>query len=88
MTDSQGQAESKPLKTWSHLQKAKKRPNEYAIVSTNLHFSTDVPDCPWELDPALPVNDWFRKFREQSPFQHSDWDAFRDPDEVVYRTVT
>ena len=86
MSDSSVETKSKPLKTWSHLQKARKRPNEYSIVSTNLHFSTDVPDCPWELDAELPVNRWFRQYREGSPFKHSDWDGFRDPDELVYRT--
>ena len=86
MSNSTSEADSKPLKTWSHLQKARKRPNEYTIVSTNLHFSTDVPDCPWELDPDLPANEWFRKNREGSPLKHPDWDAFRDPDELVYRT--
>jgi toluene monooxygenase system protein E len=86
MSDENANASSKPLKTWTHLQKARKRPNEYAIVSTNLHFSTDVAECPWELDQDLPVNAWFRKNREGSPLQHSDWDAFRDPDELVYRT--
>ena len=45
MSDAQAAADAKPLKTWSHLQKARKRPNEYSIVSTNLHFSTDVPEC-------------------------------------------
>ena len=86
MSDAHAAADAKPLKTWSHLQKARKRPNEYSIVSTNLHFSTDVPECPWELDPALPVNAWFREHREGSPLGHPDWDAFRDPDELVYRT--
>ena len=76
----------KPLKTWSYLSKQRRRPSEYEIVSTNLHFSTDNPDCPWELDSNLFVNRWFREHREGSPLAHEDWDAFRDPDEIVYRT--
>ena len=76
----------KPLKTWSHLAKARKRPSEYEIVSTNLHYSTDNPECPWELDPQLPMNEWYRKYRNRSPLRHADWNAFRDPDEVVYRS--
>ena len=76
----------KKVRTWNHLAKEKRRPSEYAIVSTNLHFSTNVPECPWELDPDIPINQWFRKYREGSPLVHKNWDAFRDPDEIVYRT--
>ena len=35
----------KPLKTWSHLATRRRKPSEYEIVSTNLHFSTDNPDA-------------------------------------------
>lgn len=76
----------KPLKTWSHLAKQRRRPSEYEIVSTNLHFSTDNPECPWEQDSNLFMNQWFRENREGSPLSHEDWNAFRDPDELVYRT--
>ena len=86
MSEPQPTQKSKPLKTWSHLQKARRRPNEYEIVSTNNHFSTDTPECPWELDENVAANQWFRRYREGSPLTHPDWDGFRDPDEVVYRT--
>lgn len=76
----------KPLKTWSHLAKFKRRPSEYEIVSVGLHFSTDNPDCPWEQDPNTVANKWFRKYRENSPIKYHHWDDFRDPDELVYRT--
>ena len=29
-----------PLKTWSHLAEQRRRPSEYEIVSTNLHWHT------------------------------------------------
>lgn len=76
---------SKPLKTWSHLAAAKRKPSEYEIVSTNLLWSTDDP-MPWSLSPEIPMNKWYLKYREGSPLQHDDWDAFRDPDELIYRT--
>jgi toluene monooxygenase system protein E len=76
----------KPLKTWSHLASRRRKPSEYEIVSTNLHFSTHNPDAPFELDPNFDVALWFKKNRNASPMTHADWDAFRDPDEVVYRT--
>jgi toluene monooxygenase system protein E len=76
----------KPLKTWSHLAARRRKPSEYEIVSTNLHYTTDNPNAPFELDPNMAMAQWFKKNRNASPLQHADWNAFRDPDEIVYRT--
>lgn len=76
----------KPLKTWSHLAARRRKPSEYEIVSTNLHYTTDNPDAPFELDPNFAMAQWFKRNRNASPLTHSDWNAFRDPDELVYRT--
>lgn len=76
----------KPLKTWSHLAGNRRRPSEYEIVSTNLHYSTNNPEAPFELDPNFDIALWFKKYRNASPITHSDWNSFRDPDEIVYRT--
>ena len=46
---------AKPLKTWSHLAARRRKPSEYEIVSTNLHYTTDNPDAPFELDPNFPM---------------------------------
>jgi toluene monooxygenase system protein E len=29
---------------------------------------------------------WYKQYRNASPLKHDDWNAFRDPDELVYRT--
>jgi toluene monooxygenase system protein E len=76
----------KPLKTWSHLATRRRKPSEYEIVSTNLHYSTDNPDAPFELDPNFAMAQWFKQHRNASPLKHPDWNAFRDPDEMIYRT--
>lgn len=76
----------KPLKTWSHLAARRRKPSEYEIVSTNLHYTTDNPDAPFELDPNFGMAQWFKRYRNASPLKHADWNAFRDPDELVYRT--
>ncbi|RJF90090.1 toluene monooxygenase [Oleomonas cavernae] len=76
----------KPLKTWSHLAERRKRPSEYDIVTTRLHYRRRDPAVPWELDPDLPMNDWYRKYCNESPLRHPDWDTFQDPDQLVYRT--
>lgn len=77
---------AQPLKTWSHLAARRRKPSEYEIVSTNLHYTTDRPDAPFELDPNFAPAAWFKKNRNASPLTHPDWNAFRDPDEMVYRT--
>ncbi len=76
---------SKPLKTWSHLAGKRRRPSEYEIVSTNLLWSTD-DEMPWALSPDIDMNKWYLRYRNNSPLKHDDWDAFRDPDEMVYRS--
>jgi toluene monooxygenase system protein E len=76
----------KPLKTWSHLAKRRRKPSEYEIVSTNLLYNTRDPNAPYELDPNLFMNRWYKTYRDGSPVKHDDWNAFRDPDELVYRT--
>jgi toluene monooxygenase system protein E len=77
---------AKPLKTWSHLAGRRRKPSEYEIVSANLHYTTDRPDAPFELDPNFPMAQWFKTNRNASPLKHTDWNAFRDPDEMIYRT--
>lgn len=76
----------KPLKTWSHLVKNKRRPTEYEIVSTNTLWNTPNHGLNWKQAGATPVMQWRDKYRDGSPLRHRDWDAFRDPDQLVYRT--
>ena len=75
----------KPLKTWSHLAGQRRRPSEYEIVSTNLLWSTD-DEMPWSLAPDVDMNQWYLKYRDACPLKQEDWNDFRDPDELVYRT--
>ncbi len=77
---------TKPLKTWSHLAGNRRRPTEYEIVSTNTLWSTPNHKLKWKQASATPVVQWRHKYRDESPLQHRDWDAFRDPDQFVYRT--
>lgn len=76
----------KPLKTWSHLAAKRRKPSEYEIVSTNLLYSTRDSNAPFELDPDMFMARWYKQYRNNSPLQHDDWNAFRDPDEQIYRT--
>ncbi|VVE17650.1 aromatic/alkene monooxygenase hydroxylase subunit beta [Pandoraea commovens] len=76
----------KPLKTWSHLASRRRKPSEYEIVSTNLTYDGDNPEAPFELDPNMEMSQWFMQYRHGAALKHPDWEAFRDPDELVYRT--
>ena len=76
----------KPLKTWSHLAARRRKPSEYEIVSANLHYNDKNAMSPWELDPDLAMNRWYKTNTFGSALKHDDWNAFRDPEEVVYRS--
>lgn len=80
------QAVLKPLKTWSHLAARRRKPSEYEIVSANLHYTTRPGAPAFELDPDLYMNRWYKQYRDGSPLVHGNWNAFRDPDEIIYRT--
>jgi toluene monooxygenase system protein E len=74
------------LKTWSVLSGNRKRPSEYDVLTHKLHARTRDPQVPYDLDPETPVNVWYRKNVTNSPLKHGDWDSFRDPDQLIYRT--
>lgn len=76
----------KPLKTWSHLATRRRKPSEYEIVSVNLHYNDRDANAPYELDPNMFMNLWYKKNTFGTALAHEDWNAFRDPDEVIYRT--
>ena len=82
--------EMQGMKTWSALAKTKRRPSEYEIVSTYLHYRNRRPDQAYELSPApdLFMNQWYKTKVFESPFQHDNWDEFRDPDHLIYRDYT
>jgi toluene monooxygenase system protein E len=76
----------KPLKTWSHLAARRRKPSEYEIVSANLHYNDRDANAPYELDPDMFMNKWYKTNTFGSALKHDDWNAFRDPEEVVYRS--
>lgn len=79
------QSAPKPLKTWSHLSTRRKKPSEYEVVSVDLHTTTDNPESPFELDPNMPMSQWYLKYRNGSALKHPDWNQYRDPSELTYR---
>ncbi len=82
--------EIRGMKTWSGLAKNKRRPSEYEVVTTNLQTRHRYADQAYELSPApeLAMNNWYRRHVFESPLQHEDWEAWRDPDGIIYRVYT
>lgn len=79
---------SRPLKTWSHLAERRRRPTEYETVSTNLLWSTGDKEAPWTLGQDIAMTKWYKKYRNNSAFKSTNWDGFRDPDQLIYRNYT
>ena len=72
-------------RSWSRFTDAK-APSEYEAVSHDLHWHYKPGEPPWEMSPRWFWNEWYTKYRNESPFFCSDWNRFRDPDKLVYRT--
>ena len=75
-----------PPRTWSLMGEVRKRPSEYDVVTAKLHFHYGRQPAPFELDPDTPINAWYRTHREGSRFQADDWEGFRDPHQLIYRS--
>src|SRR5437660_8858875 len=72
------------LKTWSAFGNLGRRPTEYEILTHNLNHTTGA--VPLEMGPNVHGNVWLREHRDSIKLTAADWDAFRDPDAVTYRT--
>jgi toluene monooxygenase system protein E len=72
-------------RSWSRFTEAKS-PSEYEAVTHDLHWHYKPGEPPWEMSPRWFWNEWYTKYRNESPFFCSDWNRFRDPDQLVYRS--
>ena len=71
-------------KTWSMFGKVRRKPSEYEVVTGGFHYHFNRQPAPFELDPNMPVNAWYLKYREGSSLQADDWEGFRDPHRLNY----
>jgi toluene monooxygenase system protein E len=74
-----------PPKTWSLLGEVRRKPSEYEVVTSKLHFHYGRQPAPFELDPNAPINAWYLRYREGSPLQAASWEGFRDPHQLTYQ---
>jgi toluene monooxygenase system protein E len=81
--------QSRPRKrrTFSAFGDVRRMPSEYEIVTHGQNWTTRAnrPSA-FEQNPSSPPNLWFLTYRENSPLRVEDWDGFRDPDALTYRT--
>jgi toluene monooxygenase system protein E len=71
------------MKTYWHLEALKRRPTEYEIVSTALHYYQGRG-----FEVETPVAEWYRRYQKGSAFVVPDPDRFRDPRETTYTKYT
>jgi toluene monooxygenase system protein E len=74
-----------PAKTWSLLGEVRKKPSEYEVITTKLHYHYRRQPAPFELDPNTPINAWYLRYREGSPLRAASWEGFSDPHQLTYR---
>ena len=75
------------LRTFSAFGDVRKMPSEYEIVTHAQNWNTRSSRLStFEQNSSSPLNLWFLTYRTNSPLQADNWDAFRDPDQVAYRS--
>lgn len=80
------QQKPRRLRTWSAFGDVRRLPSEYEIVTHRLNYmARQGRVSALESNPTTPSNMWFLTYRDHSRLQADDWDAFRDPDELIYR---
>jgi toluene monooxygenase system protein E len=72
-----------PLKTYSHLAGARRRPSEYEVVSTRLRYHDGRG-----FEVETPVTAWNARQAEAPAFRGVDWQRFADPRETTYAKYT
>jgi toluene monooxygenase system protein E len=77
----------RPRRTFSAFGEVRRMPSDYEIVTHQQNWTLrQNRQAPFEQNPSSPANLWFLTYRDRSPLQASDWDAFRDPDALTYRS--
>ena len=74
-------------RTWSAFGDIRRRPSDYEIGTQGMNWTTRATrKAPFEQNPSAPANLWMRTYRDESPLQAPDWETFREPDSLTYRS--
>jgi toluene monooxygenase system protein E len=85
MTDTPAR-KPRPRRTFSAFGDVRRMPSDYEIVTHQQNWTLrQNRQATFEQNPSSPANLWFLTYRDRSPLQAQDWDAFRDPDSLTYR---
>ncbi|WP_210604018.1 toluene monooxygenase [Brevibacterium oceani] len=80
-------ARKRKQRTFSAFGDVRRMPSEYEIVTHGQNWNTrNNESSVFEQNPSSAGNLWFLTYRENSPLQADDWEAFRDPDQISYRS--
>jgi toluene monooxygenase system protein E len=75
-------------KTYWHLLQQKRMPTEYEIVTSKLLFYTGEGFTGKRFELDVPLQDWYKRFQQESPLSCTSWENFRDPRETTYTKYT
>jgi toluene monooxygenase system protein E len=76
----------RPRRTFSSFGDVRKMPSEYEIVTHAQNWTTrQNRSSAFEQNPSSAANLWFLTYRDNSPLQADNWDAYRDPDALTYK---
>ncbi len=75
------------LRTFSAFGDVRRMPSEYEIVTHAQNWNTRAgKSSVFEQNPSSAGNLWFLTYREHSPLRADNWEGFRDPDKIAYRS--
>ncbi len=78
---------SRPRRTFSAFGDVRRMPSEYEIVTQGANWTLrENRAATFEQNPSSAANLWFLTYRDNSPLKADDWDAFRDPAALTYRS--
>jgi len=76
----------RPRRTFTAFGDVRRMPSEYEIVTHAQNWTLrQNRAAAFEQNPSSAANLWFLTYRDNTPLQATDWDAFRDPDKLTYR---
>ena len=77
----------RPRRTFSAFGDVRRMPSEYEIVTQGQNWTLrQNRAATFEQNPSSAANLWFLTYRDNSPLRADDWDAFRDPAALTYRS--
>lgn len=78
-----GQKELTPRRTYWHLSDLGRKPTDYDIATSRLHYWTARG-----FEVKAPVSEWYERYQRGSNLRCRDWEQWGDPRQTTYTTYT